>query len=247
METLRLFDLPIRDATLPEAVEWLVHAPAPPPGRKVYFVNAHGVNMMRSNRQYREALRRADGLFADGTGMRWAARALGRRLRDNVNGTDLYPLLCPALQKRGWRIFLLGAQPGIAEQMRERTVAQYPGLNICGTHHGHFLPEENDRIIHLIRESKTDLLLVAMGIPKQELWLDRHLEATGARAGLGVGGLFNFYSGTIPRAPLWMRRAGLEWLHRLYQEPGRLWKRYLIGNGRFLRLVVQEWMKHSIR
>ena len=246
METLCLFGLPIHNATLPEALAWILYAPPPPPGIKLYFVNAHCVNVMHSDRAYREALLRADGLFADGTGMRWAARALGHRLRDNVNGTDLFPLLCRALPGSGLRIFLLGGEPGIAERMRDRIGAQYPGLNICGTHHGFFLPDENDQIIQLIQDVKTDLLLVAMGVPRQELWLDRHLEQTGARVGLGVGGLFNFYSGAVPRAPVWMRRAGLEWLHRLYQEPGRLWKRYLIGNGWFLWRLAGEWMKQRM-
>lgn len=118
----------------------------------------------------------------------------------------------------------------------------YPELHIAGTQHGYFSKDEEPEIIEKIKASQADVLLTAMGVPLQEKWLAQHMQETGVTVAMGVGGLFDFYSGRIPRAPMWMRNAGLEWFFRFTQEPGRLWRRYFVGNGVFLCRIGIDWL-----
>jgi N-acetylglucosaminyldiphosphoundecaprenol N-acetyl-beta-D-mannosaminyltransferase len=240
MKTLTLFDLPIANVTLQEAVCLILKYLAGDKTARISFVNAHCINVSRRDEEYRQILRESTAIFADGVGMKLAALLHGDPLRDNVNGTDLYPLLLTALEDAGYRIFLLGAEPGVSEEMRRRALEKHPDLTICGTHHGFFSPEENAVVVQKIREANADLLMAAMGVPQQEKWIAANAEAAGVKVAIGVGGLFNFYSGSIPRAPAWMRKSGLEWAHRLWMEPGRLWKRYLLGNAQFMGWAVWE-------
>ncbi|MEW6234828.1 MAG: WecB/TagA/CpsF family glycosyltransferase [Candidatus Omnitrophota bacterium] len=240
---ITLFDIPIDNLSIEDAINKIIQRLAGEGAVRIYFVNAHGVNVSRIDSEYLHILQKGDCIFADGVGMRWAARAMGTPLLDNVNGTDLFPRLCPLLQESSFRVFLLGAELGVAQKMAEEICKNYPGLAISGWHHGYFSPQEEEEVIQKIRAVKTDLLLAALGVPKQEKWLDEHLHKTGARVGIGVGGLFDFYSNRIPRAPRWMRKMGLEWLYRLYREPKRLWRRYVLGNGYFLLLLVAAYLK----
>ena len=151
----------------------------------------------------------------------------------------MFPRLCAALEQQGLRLFLLGAKPGIAERVRAWIAAAYPHLVVCGTQHGYFTPAEEPAVLARIAAAKPDLLLVAFGAPRQDLWLAQHQAATGATVAMGVGGLFDFYSGVMPRAPQWMREIGMEWLFRFIQEPRRMWNRYFVGNAVFLGRVVR--------
>ncbi|MHB2021571.1 MAG: WecB/TagA/CpsF family glycosyltransferase, partial [Candidatus Xenobia bacterium] len=199
---------------------------------QVCFVNADCVNLAFRNPEYRSVLQRAGLAFADGIGVEIAARLQGRHFVDNVNGTDMFPRLCAMLERSGHRIFLLGARPGVAEETAGWIRRHHPNLPVAGVQHGYF--ERDDDVVRQIKASGADVLLVGMGAPRQDLWIARHLRECGVTLAMGVGGLFDFYSGRIPRAPAWMRSCGLEWVWRLYQEPGRMWRRYLIGNLVFL-------------
>ena len=247
MHTITLFSVPVRNVTLKQAIDSVLQSLSQSVPAQIFFLNAHGVTIAHRDSRYRQALQQATHVFADGIGMRLAAALFRALLVDNVNGTDLFPLLCEALQNTEVRIFLLGAEPGIAEQMRVQTLNRYPGLRFCGTHHGYFSPDEETHVLDMIRCEKTDLLLVGLGIPRQEKWIAEHLQACGVKVAIGVGGLFDFYSCKISRAPLWMRKIGLEWFYRLLQEPSRLWKRYLFGNMYFLGLVLLEYLKRKER
>lgn len=239
-EKITILEIPINNMTMLEAVQEIVkHLYSDRPCR-VFFVNADCVNLTYRDKEYLTLLQQAELCFADGIGMKIAGKLLGHPIKDNVNGTDLFPRLCEVLVGTGKKVFLLGARPGVAEKVRQWMQAHYPGINVVGCHHGYFTPDEEPGVITQITHSGADLLLVAMGAPLQEKWLSRHLAKTGAKVGMGVGGLFDFYSGRIPRAPLWMRKVGLEWLYRLWQEPRRLWKRYLIGNFIFLFRVFRK-------
>lgn len=242
-DSVELFGVSVSNQTLEEAVNKIVQALGGETCVSVHFLNAHGVNLSRSDPDYFEILQQSDWVFGDGIGMRIASQFLGKPLCDNVNGTDLFPLLCNRLEADGRRVFFLGGAPGIAERLRETLQIHYPSLQIAGTRDGFFPPEETERVIQSIRNARADLLMVAMGNPLQEKWIARYAASTGVRVAMGVGGLFNFYSGAIPRAPRWMRRCGLEWLHRLWREPSRLWRRYLIGNMRFLCLTAWEALR----
>lgn len=206
----------------------------------IFFVNADCLNKVFVDKDYYQILSGNEVVFPDGIGIKLAGKMLKTPVIDNVNGTDMLPLLCAIAQKKGYRIFLLGAAPGIADTMKENLEKKYPGLQICGTRNGFFnWDAEAKEVIEEINSAKTDILLVAFGAPLQEMFISRFGSGINAFAMMGVGGLFDFYSGRIPRAPLWMRKLGCEWIFRLLQEPKRMWKRYIIGNPLFLYRVFR--------
>lgn len=207
---------------------------------QIAFVNPACVNIAAVDPRYRAALAHADWVCPDGIGMKIAGRILGRPIRQNLNGTDLFPRLCESLARSGHRLYLLGARPGVAEAAARWAQQQFPRLQIAGTRSGYFGRDEEEAVLAAIRASRADVLLVAMGVPAQDLWLRRHLKKTGAPVGIGVGGLLDFYGGRIPRAPLWLREIGGEWVYRLIQEPRRMWRRYLVGNFTFLWRIGKE-------
>lgn len=210
------------------------------PPRQLCFVNAHCINVACVDSAYASIVQAAPRVFADGIGVRLAARAQGVDVVDNVNGTDLFPPLCAAFEERGLPVYLLGARPGVVEGVVSWLRAQYPRLTIAGSHHGHFSPEDEPEIIEAVRASGARVLLVAMGVPRQEKWIEANLDRLGVKVAVGVGALFDFYSNTVPRAPVWMRKRGLEWVYRLYQEPGRMWRRYVVGNPQFMWRVARQ-------
>lgn len=237
---VRLFGLDVTDTTREEAARWMVAAAVRRDRAEVAFLNAHCVNVMSRDSAYRSALEGATRVLADGAGVRLAARAAGVALADNVNGTDLLPVLCRQAAEAGIRLFFLGGAPGVAAEAARRLEAAHPGLVVAGTHHGYFADREaEEAAFEAIATSGAGILLVGMGVPRQELWIARNRHRLAAPVVAGVGGLFDYYSGRIPRAPLALRRSGLEWAWRLAQEPSRLAGRYLIGNVTFLaRLAV---------
>ena len=163
----------------------------------------------------------------DGIGLILAVRLAGHRIRQHVRGTDLVHRAADLCARRGYRMFLLGAAPGVAEAAAARLVAENPGLQIAGTYAGSPGPEHDPETRGAVRRAgRVDLLLVAYGAPAQEKWLARNQAALGIPCGMGVGGVFNFLSGRSKRAPEWVRRMEMEWLHRLLTEPWR-WRRQL--------------------
>lgn len=212
--------------------------------KTVYFINADCLNQAVENDNYATVLRQGDLVFPDGSGVRLGCKLLGDQVLDNVNGTDMLPLLCELAREVDARLYFLGAKPGIAARARDKLQARYPGLRIVGEHHGYFQRNgaEETALIDTINSSGAAILLVAFGVPAQEYWIQRHRHQLSATVLMGVGGLFDFYSDTIPRAPRWLRRWGLEWTYRLYQEPRRLFRRYIIGNPLFVwRVLRWRW------
>lgn len=167
-------------------------------------------------------LRRAALVTADGVGLLWAARHLGVPLPERVTGSDGLSLIAERAAREGWRLFLLGAAEGVAARAAERLCQRFPTLRIAGTYSGDPSPEREDAIVALINAARADILFVAYGSPQQEKWLARNLARLEVKVALGVGGAFDFVAGTARRAPLWMRRLGLEWLHRLIRQPWRV-------------------------
>jgi len=235
-----ILGIDVDNVNLDEAVERVVCALDKGAPTLSAFVNPHCLNVARRDPSYRAVLTGARHVFPDGFGLQLAGQLLGRPLRQNVNGTDLFPRLCHALEHKGHSVFLLGGQPGVAESVHDWIRLHYPRVSVCGTHHGHFGEADSDRVVRAVRDSGAELLLVARGVPLQETWLAENLAQTGAQVGIGVGGLFEFYSGRIPRAPRWMRDVGFEWAYRLLQEPRRLAHRYLVGNAVFLASVWRQ-------
>ncbi len=200
--------------------------------RRVAFINADCVNIAARDAHYAKTLEGMDLLLPDGSGLAIAAKMVGKRFTENLNGTDLFPVLCAEANRRGKSIYFLGGKPGIAERAAEAAIRANPGLRVAGLADGYFDDEET--AVAAINESGADILLVAMGAPLQEAFIARHSTALSARLCMGVGGLFDFVAGEKPRAPAALRRIGIEWAWRLAIEPTRLARRYLIGNPLFL-------------
>lgn len=241
-DRVELFGLELHDSTILEAAEWIVLQARCQMTTTVGFINAHCVNVLHRSTSYSNALSKFDRLFADGSGMRMAAKTFGFELQDNVNGTDLFPVLCQRAAAENVSLYLLGGSDRVASVCGKRMVRAVKDLNIAGTHPGFF--EDNaheDRIIAEINESGAGILLVGLGVPLQEEWVARNRHRIKTPTVLAVGGLFDYYSGRIKRAPLVVRQVGFEWAWRLLLEPRRLAKRYILGNAEFLaRLGVQK-------
>ena len=242
-DRIELLGVPIDNLTMDEAVDTIIARTQSSAPAQICFVNADCVNITYRDREYRDLLRGCAMVLGDGIGVKLAGRILNSNIRQNVNGTDLFPELCRALEQSGAGLYLLGGKPGVVEDVASWIRERHPNLRIAGHRHGFFAAEETDSVTAEIRASGADLLLVAFGVPKQEKWIRHHLDATGVRVAIGVGGLFDFYSGRIPRAPVWMREAGFEWLYRFLQEPRRMWRRYFVGNVVFLWRAVAHRMQ----
>lgn len=240
--SVRLFGLDVTDTSLEAAAGWLVQRAGLGIATNVAFLNAHCVNVAYDSLEYRTALDGMSRVFADGIGVRIAARVAGTDLRDNVNGTDLFPVLCRKAASAGHGIYLFGGRQGIAAGAAATMTAQTSGLVISGTHHGYVEGEAAEqRVIDEINASGASILLVALGVPSQEMWMVRNRRRLTVPVVIGVGGLFDYYSGRIARAPLPLRKAGLEWAWRLAMEPRRLAQRYLVGNAVFLARLA--WLR----
>lgn len=229
-----LFGLPLVNCARRAAAKAIVARAAANRPSVIQFVNAHCINMMRTNPAYARALSHADTLLPDGSGIALAAKMAGRRIAENLNGTDLFPEVCAEAAASGQGMFLLGSKPGIAATVAAAMRRSHYGLCIAGAYHGYAPTDYDACIIEAINTSGASILLVGMGVPQQELWIAKYRSQLTVPVILGVGGLFDYYAGSIPRAPLFMRRAGVEWVWRLMQEPLRLGRRYLMGNPAFI-------------
>jgi alpha-1,3-mannosyltransferase len=204
----------------------------------VAFCNAHTVNVAGRDGQMREALGSAV-VLNDGIGADIASRALFRRgFPANLNGTDFVPHLLASAAAQ-LRVYFLGAGEGVAEAAAREVAGRFPHVRIAGTGHGYFRDQETPSVLQAIRQSGADMVLVAMGQPRQEIWAARHYQELGIPV-ICVGALFDFLAGSIPRAPAWMRQRRIEWLYRLWKEPRRLGGRYVIGNAAFLLNLFRQ-------
>jgi exopolysaccharide biosynthesis WecB/TagA/CpsF family protein len=237
---LKFFQIEMSNTTMAEAVAWMTSRCSRRQVTQVAFVNPDCLNLSLRDKAYAAVLQNVEQVLPDGIGIKIGCRLKGVAMRDNLNGTDLFPILCEAAAQQGLSVFLLGAKPGIAEATATNMQVRFPALDIAGTHHGYIEAADEPGVIETINRSGADILLVAMGAPRQELLLARWKHQLQAPLRMGVGGLFDYYSGSIPRAPIWMREIGMEWVWRLIQEPGRMWRRYVIGNPAFIYRVWRE-------
>lgn len=221
-----------------EAIDLLLQRLLKRQGGRVYYGNAHTMVTAAKDPALAQALDNSDLLLADGSGVRWGSALLGTPLVYNLNGTDLVPSLCKNGAAQGLSIYLLGGKPGVASSAAANLNIACPDLVIAGTQHGYFSEAETPRILEAIRVARPHLLLVAMGVPLQEIWIDKYASCLPGITCMGVGGLFDFLALRVARAPYFIRAIGMEWLWRLAMEPNRLWRRYIIGNLVFLKLVL---------
>lgn len=222
-----------------EALAQIEAAAEQPPGL-IAYVNAHTLNLASASPSYKALLQSADLVLNDGSGVSIAARMKGRRFPENLNGSDFNPKILELAARKRWKVYLLGAGPGVADEAAAKLKARIPGLDVVGTRDGYFDRSNDHEVAAAIAATGADLLMVAMGNPLQEEWLAANLEATGCKLGVGVGAFFDFSAERVKRAPAWMNRWGIEWIYRILQEPGRLWRRYVVGNPAFLWRVFRE-------
>lgn len=204
-------------------------------------VNAGKIVSLQKDRQLRESVNEADLINADGQAVVWASRILHKPLKERVAGIDLFVNLLSWAHDNKHQVYLLGAQAEVLDRLVEKLSRKFSPDLMAGYHHGYFKREEECEIVNRIAHSGARLLFVAMSSPKKELFLHRHKNALiDLNFIMGVGGSFDVLAGKTKRAPKWMQDAGLEWFYRFLQEPQRMWKRYLIGNTKFMALVFKE-------
>jgi N-acetylglucosaminyldiphosphoundecaprenol N-acetyl-beta-D-mannosaminyltransferase len=199
--------------------------------KSVLFINAYCFNISQNNLAYKNAILNSDYILNDGIGVKIAGILNKIRFPENLNGTDLIPKIIEFAHKNHKRIYLLGSTDSIIKKTQINLENKYSGIKIVGIHNGFFTEKEEAGIVNEINTLKTDLLIVGMGVPRQELFVNRNIGMlTNVKLCISGGAIIDFISGEIKRAPLWIRKINFEWAYRLYLEPSRMWKRYIIGN-----------------
>ena len=192
-------------------------------GLTTWLITANAELIVRAddNTSLAQTLRKADLLVADGSGVVWAGRVLGSYLPERLPGVEIAEELIKWAADEGLSVYFFGAEPGVAEAAVKQLCSKYPGLPVAGYHHGYFAESEGREIVREIEQLKPDILLVALGAPRQELWIEQHISSLDVSIAIGVGGSFDIWAGRVKRAPGWMGDWGLEWLYRLATQPRR--------------------------
>jgi len=241
---LRLGGLEVDHLTFAQALEAIASLIAEGKGGIVLTPNVDHVVMVEHDDRFRCAYQAADLSLADGMPVLWAARLLGAPLPEKISGSDLVLPLMERAEAEGWRVYILGGATGVAVKAAERLATRFPRIVIAGTDAPRIDMDapaaSRADVVARVRASKADLVLVALGAPKQEQWIAEAAPDLRPAVLLGVGAAVDFVAGTARRAPPWMSASGLEWLYRLAREPGRLWKRYLLRDPEFLLIVLRD-------
>ncbi|MCL4459933.1 MAG: WecB/TagA/CpsF family glycosyltransferase [Chloroflexi bacterium] len=245
MKSIEILGVRIDDITYAEAIAIIGDFIRSGQPHQVVTPNPEFIMAARKDGQFKEILNGAALAIPDGGGLLLAARILNQGLREQVRGTDLIYNLAELAAREGYSFFLLGATPGVAEKAALSLQRSYPGLRIAGTYAGAPDPHYDEEIVRIIRGAGlVDILLVAYGAPAQDKWIARNLAKLQVPVVIGVGGVFDYLSGTVKRAPLWMRQAGLEWLYRLIKQPWR-WRRQL-ALPMFILTVLQTRLRSTV-
>lgn len=211
------------------------------------MVNVAKLVNCRKDRQLFKSVADSDIIVADGQGVVWLSRLIGRPLPERMAGIDVMYGLMQRAAKNCCRIFFLGAKLEVVKTVAQKAESLYPGLQVAGVCDGYFdLEKDGQRVAEQIRASRPDILFVAITTPKKELFMDRWKDVINVPVCHGVGGSFDVFAGIVKRAPLWMQRAGLEWCYRVLQEPRRMWKRYFVTNSIFFFLSIKEILRYRL-
>jgi len=226
VDQVEILGVRVDSLTSEQALAVMSHFIASGQPHQVVTINPEFVVVAHRDEGFRQALLSASLCLADGIGLIWASHILGKPLPERVAGVDTVQRLAEQAAAKGWRLYLLGAAPGVAEKVAAVLQTRHPGLQIAGTYAGSPAEEEAAGLIERIRQARPDVLFVAYGAPAQDVWIHRHLAELNVPLCMGVGGAFDFIAGVAKRAPRWIQRLGLEWLHRLIHQPWR-WRRML--------------------
>ena len=216
-------------------------------GRYICVADANSILRAHTDESHGRAMNGADMVTPDGMPLVWAGRLKGYAQIERVCGPDLMLELCAYSVSRGWRHYIFGGADGVPAMLSSILTHKFSGLRICGAYSPPFRPltsHEDEEIIDGILEAKPDIIWVGLGCPKQEKWMSEHAHRLPGIVMIGVGAAFDFHTGRVKRAPKWMQRNGLEWLHRLISEPRRLWRRYLISAPHFAILEIAEILRY---
>ena len=203
-------------------------------------INAGKLVTMQHDKTLYEAVNRGDLINADGQSIIWASKLFNNPIPERVTGTDLMQALIKKASKERWRMFFLGAREEVVKKVVKICSEKYGNHIVAGYRNGYFKDSEESSIVDSIAKSKADILFVGITSPRKERFIDKYKNMLNVSFSMGVGGSFDIIAGQTKRAPLWMQKIGLEWCYRLIQEPRRMWKRYLIGNVKFIFLILKQ-------
>jgi N-acetylglucosaminyldiphosphoundecaprenol N-acetyl-beta-D-mannosaminyltransferase len=239
----------IRNADLLDAlaqviVDWRSNLEASSATTQVCITPTNSILVARKQFKVKAIFNAAEWVICDGVPVKWAAGFLGTPIVERITGLDLLPDLIELAHKKSFSVFLLGASPGVAEQLKLKINAEFPNCQVKGIYVPPFMAvfseAENKKMLDVVNQSQADILLVSLTAPKQDIWIAAHKHLLQVPLSIGIGGAFEVMAGLVPRAPKWMQTAGLEWLYRLIQEPKRMYKRYLIEAPLFIPLIIHQ-------
>jgi N-acetylglucosaminyldiphosphoundecaprenol N-acetyl-beta-D-mannosaminyltransferase len=228
---------------MPEVVSRCERAAAAHERLVVGVVNAGKIVAMQASAELRAAVLSADLVIPDGMAVVWASRVLGEALPERVTGIDLFEQLLEVAARRDLSVYFLGATDAVLDDLMAEVARRHPGLRVAGRRNGYFGDAEAAAVAHAIGVARPDFLFVGISTPKKERFLAEWAAHMDVGVCHGVGGAFDVMAGKVSRAPGWMQRIGLEWLYRVFQEPRRMWKRYLVTNTLFASMLVREWLR----
>lgn len=206
-------------------------------------INASKVNLMENDLELRKIVNSCPLINADGASIVWAAKKLGVPLKERVTGCDLFQELVKLASEKNYKIYLFGAKEEVVVKVKEIFEEKYPSIQIVGYRNGYFTESDEPEIVRNMAESGADMMFVAFSSPKKEYWVSKYINQLKIPFVMGVGGSFDVVAGITDRAPMWMQKHGLEWFYRFIQEPRRMWKRYIIGNAKFVKLTYKHKAK----
>ena len=235
-----LFGVRVHAVSMDEAIRHILCFVQERIPRQVVTADSSMVVMAQQDAHLRDIINRADLVTPDSIGILWACRRQGIRMPERVSGVDIVARLAEVSAQTGLRLYFLGAQPGVAEEAARHLQERFSGVQIAGCHDGYFPPEQEEAVVERIRQAAPDVLCVALGIPKQEKWIDRYRQALGVPVSIGVGGTFDVLSGRVRRAPLWMQRMGMEWFWRVAHNPRKISKVMLLPRFAWMVMTNQS-------
>lgn len=245
--TVNIMNCPIHSLTMGQTIKEIENNINLKKQTHHVVVNAAKLVNMQTDKTLYDSVVNCDIINADGQSVVWASRILKQPLPERVAGADLMINLMDLAGEKGYKVFLFGAKEEIVSKVAQMYRDKFGNQVIAGYRNGYYVEGEEEAIAKMIAESAAQMLFVAISSPKKEIFLNKYKDIINTPFIMGVGGTFDVISGHIKRAPIWMQKAGLEWLYRTYQEPKRMWKRYLITNTKFIELLFREKFSNKTR